>query len=107
MAARRKGSNAGNNHDLQGKLDALRADLEALQTDMRGLAGDVSGVATERVNAALTDAMESVQDMADRVEDWSTDNLETLREQVRDQPLASLMLSMGVGALLGAILLRR
>ena len=107
MAARRKRSNAGNDYDLQGKLDALRADLEALQSDMRELAGDVSGAASERMNAALNEAMTSVQDMADRVEDWSTDNLETLRDQVREQPLASVMLSVGVGALLGAILLRR
>ena len=107
MAPRRKRSSAGNDYDLQGKLDTLRADLEALQSDMRELAGDVSGAASERMNAALNEAMTSVQDMADRVEDWSTDNLDSLRDSVREQPLASVMLSVGVGALLGAILLRR
>ena len=59
------------------------------------------------MNGALNDAMESVTDMAERVEDWSEDNLETLRETVRNQPLASVMLSVGAGALLGALLLRR
>jgi ElaB/YqjD/DUF883 family membrane-anchored ribosome-binding protein len=108
MAPRRKRRSAnGNGNDLQAKLDALKADLEALQTDIKGLAGEVSSAAQERMNGALNDAMESVQDMAERVEDWSEDNLETLRETVRNQPLASVVLSVGAGALLGAILLRR
>jgi ElaB/YqjD/DUF883 family membrane-anchored ribosome-binding protein len=108
MAARRKRSTAnGNDNDMQGRLDALMADLEALQSDMKGLAGDVSGVATERMNDALQSAMEAVQDMAERVEGWSEDNLENLRDQVRNQPLASVVLSMGAGAILGALLLRR
>lgn len=92
---------------MQGRLDALRADLEALQTDMRGLAGEVSGAAQERMNDALENAMEAVQDMADRVEGWGTDNLESIRDQVRNQPLASVALCVGAGALLGALLLRR
>jgi ElaB/YqjD/DUF883 family membrane-anchored ribosome-binding protein len=107
MAPRRKRSANGNGNDLQAKLDALKADLEALQTDVKGLAGEVSTAAAERMNGAINDAMESVQDMAERVEDWSNDNLETLRETVRNQPLAAVVLSMGAGALLGAILLRR
>ena len=107
MAARRKRSAANGSDDMQSKLDALKADLEALQLDMRGLAGEVSGVASERMNEALSSAMEAVQDMAERVEGWGEDNLESVREQVRNQPLASVVLSMGAGAILGALLLRR
>src|SRR3712207_1692993 len=108
MAARRKRTTAnGNDNDMQGRLDALMADLEALQHDMKGLAGDVGGVATERMNDALNSAMEAVTDMAERVEGWGEDNLENLREQVRSQPLASVVLSIGAGAILGALLLRR
>ena len=107
---RRKRSNGNHitdDNDMQGRLESLRADLEALQNDMRGLAGEVSGAAAERMNDALDNAMEAVHEMADRVEGWGTDNLEALREQVRNQPLASAVLCMGAGALLGAILLRR
>jgi len=42
-----------------------------------------------------------------QVEDWTNDNAETLREQVREQPLFACAVAMGIGALLGAILLRR
>jgi ElaB/YqjD/DUF883 family membrane-anchored ribosome-binding protein len=109
MAPRRKRSQNGNDDDtdMQGRLESLKADLEALQNDMKGFAGEVSGVAAERMNDALENAMEAVHDMAERVEGWGTDNLESVRDQVRNQPLASVLLSVGAGALLGALLLRR
>lgn len=93
--------------ELQEKLAALRADLEALQVNLKGLAGDAGDAATEKINAAINDAMGSVQDMAERTEEWSEDHLASVRESVREQPLASCALAMGVGALLGAILFRR
>ena len=93
--------------DLQEKLAALRADLEALQVNLKGLAGEAGDAATEQMSAAISDAMSSVQDMAERVEEWGEDHLDTVRESVREQPLASCALAMGVGALLGAILFRR
>lgn len=97
----------GREHDLYSRLDALRADLEALQHDMKGLAGDVGDAAADRMNVTLNDAMKSVQDMSNRLEGWSNDNLDTVRQSVRNQPLATMAMAMGVGALLGAILFRR
>ena len=92
---------------LEERLEALRADLEALQGDMKGLAGGVGDIASERV----TEMLRQTEDMADQitaqVEDWATDNVATLREQVREQPILAIALAMGAGALLGAILLRR
>jgi len=41
------------------------------------------------------------------VETWTNDNLDSARESVWAQPLAAIALSMGAGALLGAIFLRR
>jgi len=93
--------------ELQERLAALRADLEALQDNLKGLAGDAGGAATAKMNAAINDAMSSVQDVAERVEDWGEDHLGSVRESVREQPLASCALAMGVGALLGAVLFRR
>jgi ElaB/YqjD/DUF883 family membrane-anchored ribosome-binding protein len=97
----------GASEDFQAKLDALKADLESLQTHVRGLAGDIGEVATERMNSALSDAMKSVHELTGRVEGWSNDNLSSLRESVRNQPLSACVIAMGAGALLGAILLRR
>ena len=44
---------------------------------------------------------------AGEVETWTNDNLDSARESVRAQPLAAIALSMGAGALVGAIFLRR
>ena len=107
MATKKRSNANANGHDVQSRLDALKADLEALQGHVRGLAGEVGGDAAERMNTVLADAMESVHDITDSIEDWGTDNIDSLRDQVRSQPLAAVVLSMGAGALLGAILLRR
>lgn len=106
MAPRRKRSRS-HGDKLQDRLAALREDLEALQTDLKGLAGDAGDAATGKMNDALNDAMDSVQDMADRVEDWGEDHLGSLKESVREQPVVACTLAMGIGALLGAIFLRR
>jgi flagellin len=78
-----------------------------MTADIKGLAGDVTGVASERASLALGEAMTRVQEITNSVEEWSEDNLQNFRDQVRDQPLASVALSVGVGALIGAILFRR
>ncbi len=93
--------------ELRAKLQALREDLEALQGNMKGLAGDAGDAAAAKMNAAIDDAMGSVQDIAQRAEDWGEDHIASIRESVREQPLAACALAMGAGALLGAILFRR
>ena len=102
MAARRK-----TEMTLEDRLEALRADLEALQGDMKGLAGGVGDMASERVSEML----KTTEDMADQitaqVEDWASDHVATLRDQVREQPVLAVAIALGAGALLGAILLRR
>ena len=107
------------------RLEALRRDFEALQADLKGLASDVGSAASERAQAA----MRSAEDVADRAmllaeeaareakvmagglrddaEEWAQENAETLRSQVREQPLTSLLIAGGIGAFLGAIFLRR
>ena len=104
--------------NIDKRLGALRTELDALQGDMKGLAGDVTDVADGRVHRAMRDAEhvaerayrlaeESVGHAADDVETWTNDNLDTARQSVRAQPLAAVALSMGIGAFLGAIFLRR
>jgi len=78
--------------NIEARLAALRADFESLQGDLKGLAGDVSVVASERATLAMRSAEE---------------NAETLRVQVRQQPITSLLIAGGIGAFLGAIFLRR
>ena len=106
MASRRRRSN-GNGHDLQARLDALKDDLGTLQKDLRGLLHDAGGAANSQMQDAIKGALSSVEDVADRVEDWGSENLESVRDVVRTQPLAAIALSMSAGALIGALFLRR
>jgi ElaB/YqjD/DUF883 family membrane-anchored ribosome-binding protein len=92
---------------LEERLEALRDDLEALQTDMKGLAGGVGDAATARLNEMLRNTEDMADQISSQVGDWTNDNAESLRESVREQPLTSLAIAMGVGALLGLILFRR
>lgn len=100
---RRRKSNGA---DLQARLAALREDLDALQQDVRHLANDVGAVAADQVQDAMNGAIESASEAIDRVGDWGNDNLEGVREVVRAQPLAACAISLGAGAIIGALLLR-
>jgi ElaB/YqjD/DUF883 family membrane-anchored ribosome-binding protein len=115
MAARKK---TNGNAPIDKRLGALRADLDALQGDMKGLASDAGDVANDRANGAIRAAEnlaerafrlaeEAASQAAEDVEAWTNDNLDSVRETVRSQPLSAIALSMGAGALLGAIFLRR
>jgi ElaB/YqjD/DUF883 family membrane-anchored ribosome-binding protein len=87
-------------------LNSLRGDLDALQQDMRGLVNDVGGVASEQVQEAVNGTIESASEAIERVSDWSSENLDGVRQAVRMQPLAACALSMSAGAIIGALLLR-
>jgi ElaB/YqjD/DUF883 family membrane-anchored ribosome-binding protein len=103
MAARRKATTP----NLEARLEALRADLLQLQTDLKGLAGGVGDEASSRLSEMLSATEDMADQVATRVEEWTDDNMDSLRESVRDQPVAAVLMSLGVGALLGAIFLRR
>ena len=101
---RRKRKNNGS--DVQARLTALRSDLDALQKDMRGLVSDVGDVASKEVQGAMGGAIHSAQEAVEKLEDWSNENLDGVRDVVRHQPLAACVLSMSAGAIIGALLLR-
>lgn len=107
--------------DIDKRIDALRSDVSALQTDAKGLVEDTAdvatGAATERARIAMRAAeavalraLRLAEDTASSVkgdvEDWTQDNLDSARDQIRAQPLSAFFLSLGIGALIGAIFLR-
>ena len=87
-----------NGKQAQRRMSAVRADLKAWQKDMRGAMSDV-GEATREVRGAVGGAIE-------RLEAWGNDNLPGIRDAVRSQPFKACALSIGAGALIGALLLR-
>ncbi len=106
IAPWRKRSN-GSIH-LERKLSALQDDLNRLQRDLRGLAAAGGEIAGERMNDALESASDSARAAAgravDQFETWTNGNLDPVRNRVRSQPLGSVLLSVGAGALVGALL---
>lgn len=106
IASWRRHSNGSN--QLERKLSALQDDLSRLQRDLRGIAAASGEIAGERVSDAFESAGAGARAMADRaaeqLETWTDGNLSPVRERVRSQPLASVLLSAGAGALVGALL---
>jgi ElaB/YqjD/DUF883 family membrane-anchored ribosome-binding protein len=102
---------------LDQKLSALRADLDDLQGDMKSVLGDVGNVASDAAQAAVATARELAErayrladeardTLADEFEEWSDENLESIREQVRSKPMSAVAVSLLAGAIVGAILSR-
>lgn len=89
--------------DIEARLGALKSDFQALQDDMKGLATGVGAAASDvfhTTNRTAENALESVGE-------WTNDNIGSLKDTVRKQPLAAVLVSMSAGALVGAILSRR
>jgi ElaB/YqjD/DUF883 family membrane-anchored ribosome-binding protein len=103
--------------NLDARLGALRSDIDALQDDVKGLATDSGEIANDRAKLAIRAAeavaerayrlaQESATQAVDDVESWANENLDTARDSIREQPISALLVSLGIGAILGAILLR-
>lgn len=115
MSERRK-KNGTNTMDK--RLGALRSEIDELQANMKGLADNAGDVVDDRVHLAIRNAEnvaerayhlaeEAAAHVADDVETWASGNLDSARQSVRANPFSAIALSMGAGALLGALFLRR
>ena len=88
-----------NGNKLPGHINAVRADLNTLQKDVRGLVSNASDMATREVRGVMGDAV-------DRLGSLSTESIAGVRDAVRNQPLKACAISIGAGAIIGALLLR-
>jgi hypothetical protein len=82
-------------------LSAVRSDLDTLQKDVRGLVSEVGGVASREVQGAMGGAIHSAQEAVERI--WSKENGGGMRDVLRNQPVAACVLSLGAGAIIGAL----
>ena len=92
---------------LDQRLSALQDDLGRLQRDLKGLAAGGEKAAS-RVSDALDvtaqRALSAAERAAQQLESWADDSLEPVRDQVKTQPLTSVLISIGAGALVGLML---
>jgi ElaB/YqjD/DUF883 family membrane-anchored ribosome-binding protein len=106
-----------NNRDLDRRIETLRSDFDQVQSHAKDLAGDAGDAAAGQAHAAMRAAEsvaeralrlaeETAQGFAGDIEHWTNDNLDVARGKVREQPLAALLISMGIGLLFGAIFLK-
>ena len=67
------------------------------------LRDQVQNLMSERVTPALSTAASTAEDYARQARDMASDQTEMLSDQVRESPLAAIMIAAGVGYLLGRI----
>lgn len=84
---------------IEERMDALKSDFDSLQKNLRGLASGAQEAVRERTADLLKNGGE--------LDEWTTENIGSLRDVIREQPLASCILSLSAGALIGALMLRR
>jgi ElaB/YqjD/DUF883 family membrane-anchored ribosome-binding protein len=84
---------------VEEQLDALQSELNSLHKDARVIAGNIG--------KAAGNAYDTAEAAYNGVERWTTDNVKSVRGSVRDQPLTAVLVSLGAGAVLGALFLRR
>ena len=67
------------------------------------LRDQVQNLMSERVTPALSNAASTAEEYARQARDMASDQTEMLSDQVRESPLAAIMIAAGVGYLLGRI----
>jgi len=84
---------------VEAQIEALQSELGSLQKDARSLAGQIGKAA-----GSTFDVAEAVYDGVGK---WTAGNVKSVRGTVSNQPLTALLVSLGAGAVLGALFLRR
>jgi ElaB/YqjD/DUF883 family membrane-anchored ribosome-binding protein len=84
---------------IEAQIEALQSELSDLHKDARILARHAGKAAGEAIDAA--------EAAYNGMEKWTADNVHSMRGTVRNQPLTALLVSLGAGAVLGALFLRR
>ncbi|HEX3432160.1 MAG TPA: hypothetical protein VHT03_14870 [Rhizomicrobium sp.] len=84
---------------VEAQIEAIQSELNSLQRDARSLAGSIG--------KAAGDAFDTAEAVYNGAGKWTADNVKTVRGSVRNQPLTAVLVSLGAGAVLGALFLRR
>jgi len=85
------------------KTDEVRQRARAVRDDVRELAGAAKGAAEETYEDVKRQAGEYVERKKQRVTEFE----DQIVEYVREKPLQSVLIAVGVGAVIGLLLRRR
>ena len=87
--------------------DRVREFLAEQLREFREKAAEARRCAASSPNPELREALRATEGLTAQAEDWTNENLGSLREIVREQPVAACLVSAGIGAILGLLLFRR
>ncbi|HEX3666678.1 MAG TPA: hypothetical protein VHU23_15740 [Rhizomicrobium sp.] len=84
----------------------IAAQLEELQSQLTNLRKDARHL-TDGISKTAGVAMDTAEAAYQGVGKWTSDNVDNVTEWGRDQPMTACLVSLGIGAVLGALFLRR
>ena len=87
----------------EASLNDVKSDLDQRRADFTKLLETLGKTAKHSVKGAKGEA----ESAAGEVGDWAEEQVLTLRESIREQPITACAIAAGVGVILGQILLRR
>jgi ElaB/YqjD/DUF883 family membrane-anchored ribosome-binding protein len=93
-----------NGRAAHSSLQTLQDDIAALQANMSKVIADLGGAASEGVTQAMRNASTTAEEVAEQVEEFGSESVDTVRSTIRAQPLVACAISVGAGALLGALI---
>lgn len=88
------------------KANRIATQLEELQSQLGTLRKDARHL-TDGISKTAGVAMDTAEAAYQGVGKWTSDNVDNVCEWGRDQPLMACLVSFGIGAVLGAVFLRR
>ncbi len=81
----------------------LRSASNDANAQIRQLRGQVDQLMRERISPVVNDAAGRAEDYARHAGDFARDNTEALSSQVKEMPIASVLIAAAAGYLLGRL----
>ncbi len=91
-------------HDVEGEYSAVKEDLAKLRSDVASLSAALRDLTSETVHERIDSLRSSVDHLAGDAKNQGKQTLDDLASHIEDRPLASMMIALGVGILLGRLI---
>lgn len=85
---------------IKSDLEALRSDLSALIRDVAGMREQITTDAKSKIDKTITKVSGLVKSEAEELSELARDQVDTARDTVKRNPLASVAIAFGVGLVL-------